>query len=412
MLEIEGKNVLQLSKKFGTPLFVVCEEHLRENYKKFRDLFISHYPKTIVAYSYKTNYLPFICNVIKEEGGWAEVVSSLELNIAKKVHVDSKKIIFNGPVKTYQELLEAMKLGVRLINVDSLSELKKIILISKKYGLTANVGIRLNTSFFGPGYNKFGVNEDDALKACELISKSKNLKYEGLHGHLGSQITTTKPYKKLIKYQISISEEIYRKYNLSTNFIDVGGGFPVRELSPSGTKKIPKIEEFAEVICSTLKKGIAKTDVKPPFLVLEPGRAIVSSPIFLLLKVIATKITRNMGKIVFTDGGINILPLAEYFRYFKYEITPNVIRGGKRERVQIAGPLCMEEDLIGIDRTLSSIKEGDILVVSNTGAYTISLSLQFIKPRPRVVAIDQENNVKVVRESESVEDILKLDKGY
>lgn len=411
MIEIEGKNVLYLSKKFGTPLFIICEQHLRESYKNFRNLFASHYPRTIVAYAYKANYLPFVCNVIKEEGGWAEVGSSLELDIAKRINVDPKTIIFNGPAKTYQELFEAMKLGVKIINIDSLSELKKIIFLSKKYNLTANIGIRVNTSFFDSKWNKFGLSKKDILIACKTLTKMKRLKYVGLHAHLGTQLITTKPYKQLIKDLVNISEEIKRKYNLDTDFIDIGGGIPVRDLPPKGIKKyqIPSVEEFAKVICSTLKKEVAKSNMKLPFLVLEPGRIIVSSPIFLLLKVIATKRIQNAGKIIFTDGGLNILLESEYF---EYDIIPSMIREGKKEKIQIAGPLCMQDDLIGTNRILPPIKEGDILVVVNAGGYSISLSWQFTKTKPAVVLIDCNNKVRLLRRPENIHDIFRLDLFY
>jgi diaminopimelate decarboxylase len=406
-LQIEGIDVSFLSKNFGTPLFVICENHLRENYRNFRDLFLSYYPKTIIAYSYKTNYLPFICKIIKEVGSWAEVTSSLELNLARKIGHDPKKTIFNGPAKTYRELLEAMKFGVKIINIDSLSELKKIILLSKKYKLKSGIGLRLNIPFLNQKWSKFGMDIEDVFEACKLIMQFKNLKYEGLHAHLGTQITTLQPYKKIIKLMVNVSEEIYKNYDLETKIFDIGGGFPVRDLLPLKIKNvnIPKVEDIARVIGSTFKKRIKKS-MKFPFLILEPGRIIVSSPIFLLLKVISVKTLNNIGKVVVVDGGLNILPEAEYFRY---DIIPHLIRRGKREKIQIVGPLCMEEDVIGIDRTLPPIHEGDILVVLNAGGYSISLSWQFIKSRPAIILINSNKNIKLIRKAENFRDIFKLD---
>ena len=410
-LEIERKNVLELAEKFGTPLFIICERHLKESYRKLTTTFTSYYPKAIVAYAYKANYLPFICNVINKEGGWSEVASSFELNIAKRIGVNPKKIIFNGPAKTHDELLEAMKLGVRMINIDSLSELKKIVFLSKKYNLQANIGIRVNTSSLDSRWDKFGLNEKDILTACEILTKMKKVKYTGLHAHLGTQMISPKPYQQLVRYLVNISEDIKKRYNLETRFIDIGGGIPVRGIPPVGIRKskIPRIKEFAKVVCSTLKKEIIKTKMRPPFLVVEPGRIIVSSSIFLLLKIIATKRIQTIGKIVFTDGGLNILPESQYF---EYDIIPAVIREGKREKLQIAGPLCMQDDLIGRNRILPPVKEGDILIVLNAGGYSLSLSWQFAKPRPAVVLIDCNNRVRLLRRQENVEDILRLDLFY
>lgn len=408
-LQIEGKRISSLIKDFGTPLFIVCEKHLRKKYREFKHLFTSYYPKTIVSYSYKTNYLPFICKILKEERCWAEVTSSMELNIAKKIGQDFKKIIFNGPAKTDQELLEAIQSNIAILNVDSLNELKKIIFLSKKYNLKANIGFRVNVSPFlkTRKWSKFGIDIDDLFKACELTLNSKNLKYMGLHAHLGTQITTIEPYKKLIKQMVDISKKIHERYNLSTEFIDIGGGFPVENLPPlkNKVKKIPSIENFSNEICLTLKKEITKADMKLPTLILEPGRSLISSPVFLLLKVITTKEISKIGKIAIVDGGLNILPESEYYRY---EIIPNIVKG-KKELIQIAGPLCMEEDLIGINRKLPTVHEGDILVVLNAGSYSISLSWQFIKTRPAVVLIDRNKTIKVIRKSENIGNVLNLD---
>jgi diaminopimelate decarboxylase len=409
-LEIEGRAVSYLAKRFGTPLFVVCEKHLRKKCREFKNLFSSYYPKVIVAYSYKTNYLPFICKIMKEEGYWAEVASSLELYIARKIGHSPQKIIFNGPAKTYPELLEAMKFNIGIINIDSLSELEKIIFLSKKYNFKTNIGIRINAQSLlkTRKWSKFGIDFENILEACKLIIKSKNLKYRGLQFHLGTQIKNIYLYKEMIKKVVYISKKIYEKYNLNTEFIDIGGGFPVETLIPMKTKirKMPSIKKISCEICSTLKREISKTNIELPTLVLEPGRVLISSPIFLLLKVIATKKISKIGRVVITDGGLNILPESEYY---KYEIIPDKIRG-KKEITQVAGPLCMEEDLIGINRKLPSIHENDILVVLDAGGYSISLSWQFIKPRPAVILINSKRNVEIIRKPESFKDILTLDK--
>jgi len=307
--------------------------------------------------------------------------------------------------KTFHELTKALKWGVGLINVDSLNELQKLMSLSKKHDFLAKVCIRVNVAFFGQKWNKFGMTKKDAMRACKLLSKSENLKYVGLHAHLGTQVGSTRPYKRLIKYMVGVSKELKEKYGLITYFMNIGGGFSVPSLPPLHTKhKISKPNEFAEAIATTLKTEIAKHGLELPYLVLEPGRILVSSPIVLLLKVIAIKSLQNVGKIILVDGGLNILPESEYYQY---KIVPVVIRGSSKTRAQIAGPLCMQEDVIGRDRILSPIKQNDILAVLDAGGYSATLSWQFIKTKPAVVLIGSDDKTRLIRKAESTADALR-----
>jgi diaminopimelate decarboxylase len=141
-LMIDNVSALELIKEYGTPLFVISEKQARQNYNRLRKAF-SRYPDCLIAYSYKTNYLPAVCNILHQEGAGAEVVSAFELLLAKKLGVLSSKIIFNGPGKSDSEIEMIIDDDIALVNADSIEELERINQIAKAKGKIVDVGIRV-----------------------------------------------------------------------------------------------------------------------------------------------------------------------------------------------------------------------------------------------------------------------------
>jgi len=406
-LQLEGVDVLELCERLGSPLFLFSEGLLRDRFRRFRDEFQKRYSKIAVAYSYKTNYLPSVCSILHQEGAWAEVVSSLELTIAEMIGVDPQKIVFNGPSKTDDELLKAAKLGIRVLNVDSISELQRIISIVRDNDLTVNVGFRLSFPGRNPSRNKFGITAEQILDACSIISKEKGIRYTGLHTHIGTEITQMDKYEKAIGFLTDLASSIHRRFGFRTEIIDLGGGFAFKEVAPyahKGRWSPPSFSEYASGICSRM--ALASTERLPesPTLVLEPGRALVGPTALLATKVIATKRVSGI-KWVVTDAGLNLIPEAELNRH---RIAPAVLREGTPERVSVAGPLCVYEDVIRYGIEMPPIKEGDVLVILDVGAYSVSLSWQFIKLRGGVCLLN-DGKYAMIRRPETVEDVLRLD---
>ena len=406
-LQFERVDVLELCEKLGSPLFLFSEGLLRDRYRRFRDEFQKRYSNVAVAYSYKTNYLPSVCSILHQEGAWAEVVSSLELSIAEMIGVDPKKIVFNGPSKTDDGLLKAAELGVRVLNVDSISELQRIIDIVRDNDLTVNVGFRLSFPERNPSRNKFGITAEQILDACSIISKEKGIRYTGLHTHIGTEITQIGKYEKAIGFLTDLASSIHKRFGFRTEIIDLGGGFAFKEVVPyshRGRWSPPSFSEYASGICSKMALASAERLPESPTLVLEPGRALVGPTALLATKVIATKRVSGI-KWVVTDAGLNLIPEAELNRH---RIAPAVLRKGKPERVSVAGPLCVYEDVLRYGIEMPRIKEGDVLVILDVGAYSVSLSWQFIKLRGGVCLLN-DGKYEMIRRPETVEDVLRLD---
>jgi diaminopimelate decarboxylase len=406
-LRFEGVDVQELCESLGTPMFLISEGLLRNRFRQFRDEFQKRYSDVAVAYSYKTNYLPSVCCVFDKEGAWAEVVSLLELSIAEMIGVDPQRIIFNGPAKTNDGLLKAMEMGVRVLNVDSISELKRVVGLARDTDLRVNVGFRFSYPGRPPLKNKFGITAEQILDGCRMISKEKRIHFTGLHTHIGTETTEIGKYEKAVDLLVDLASSIYRRHGFKTEIIDLGGGFAFKEVSPyshKGRWSPPSFSEYASRICSRLTLASTGRLPQPPTLALEPGRALVGPTALLATRVIATKQVSGI-KWVITDAGLNLIPEAELN---KYKIVPTVLRKGKPEIINVAGPLCFHEDIIRYGVEMSPIKEGDILAILDVGAYSISLSWQFIKLRGGVCLLC-DGKYESIRSPETVEDVLRLD---
>jgi diaminopimelate decarboxylase len=273
--------------------------------------------------------------------------------------------------------------------------------------LRVNIGFRLSYPGRPPSRNKFGITAEQILDGCRMISREKRIHYTGLHTHIGTETTQIGKYEKAVDLLTDLAYSIYRRYGFQTEIIDLGGGFAFKEVPPYSRKgrwSPPSFSEYASRICSKLMFVFADRLSKPPALALEPGRALVGPTALLATKVIATK-QMSGTKWVITDAGLNLIPEAELNQY---RIVPTVLRNGKPERVNVAGPLCFHEDIIRYGIEMPRIKEGDILAILDVGAYSISLSWQFIKLRGGVCLL-RNGKYETIRRPETIEDVLRLD---
>ena len=411
-LMIDDVPAITIIKKYGTPLFVVSKKQVIHNYNHFYELF-SKYTEVLIAYSYKTNYLPSICSILNQEGTGAEVVSGFELFLAMKLGVPSSKIVLNGPGKTDQEITMAIDYDIALINADSIEELERINKIANEMGKIANVGIRIKPNipdFFA--WPKFGLDVDRwAFEAYEKAVAMENLNIIGIHAHIGTQICNSRPYIETIRQMTELMYKLYTKLGIKIKYMDIGGGFGVSGFEPlypieDENEEPETLDEMAESIVKELFSCISHYKLSEPILILEPGRSIVTDAALLLTMVETTKTVGKNTKTVVVDGGINLIQFAPYYYHRIIPVIDNNDR--ELETVDICGPLCMQLDVIGVNRKLPALKRGDYLAVLDSGAYSLSLSQQFIRPRPPVVLVNGKGH-KIVRTGESFEDIFRYD---
>ena len=409
---IDGVKVKDLMDEHGSPLFVLSEKAIRNTYQRAKKAFSTRYPKVQFAWSYKTNYLDAICSIYHQEGSWAEVVSGFEYQKALNNGVQGKRIIFNGPDKTEAELETAIR-NESLIHIDHLDELYTIINLTDKLEQRPRVAIRVNmdTGVY-PMWDRFGFNYENgqAWDALNKIMASGKMDLVGLHCHIGTFMLSAKAYgiaaSKLADLAIGVKE----KYGHEVKYIDMGGGFPSKNTLKGsylpGRDINPDFEDFAEEISTALLNAKFSPD-NLPLLILETGRALIDDAGFLLGTVISNKRSAAGKRTTIVDVGVNIL-FTSY--WYDHKISPAQEFTQFSETTTLYGPLCMNIDVIRDNALLPLLNKGDHFVIHHVGAYNMTQWMQFITLRPKVVLVDTEGNVHVIRERESMENFAKQER--
>lgn len=405
--EIDGANVNELIKEFGSPLFVISEKTIRDKYADARRAFTTRYPKVQYAWSYKTNYISAVCNVYHQLGSWAEVVSGFEYMKALKNGVPGNKIIFNGPDKTVDELKLAIE-NNSLIHIDHLDELYTIIELTSETKKRPKVAIRVNmdTGIY-PMWDRFGFNYENgqAWDAINKIVLTDKMDLVGLHSHIGTFMLTPSAYGVAASKLSELALSIRKKYGKTIQYLDLGGGFASKNTLKGsylpGADTTPPIDDYAEAISTAiLNTGFLEEEL--PALYLETGRALIDEAGFLLGTVISNKRLSDGRKATIMDFGVNIL-----FTSFWYDhkITPAQEFSHYTENSVMYGPLCMNIDVVRENVTLPPMKKGDHVVVHTVGAYNMTQWMQFIALRPAVVMVDLKGKAHLIRKREALSNI-------
>ncbi len=416
-LVIGDISTVELADEFGTPLYVTDENRIRKNFRRFYKAFENEWHDVDIWYAYKANSNKAVCKILQDESCGAEVGSLCELKIALDVGTPGKQIIFNGNNKSETELELSIKNDV-LLNVDNLQELESINQLSDKLDKEARVGFRVNPDVKAPTHphistglreSKFGLDvpSGKALKAYEKASKMKNIEVESIHSHIGSQILDPNPFMEQAEKTMELREEIYEKTGTKIEIVDLGGGLGI-PYEP-GEEELPP-EKFAEKITKTLEECCNKSELSKPKLVLEPGRFIIADSSILLGQVGFVKERENIPHWVAIDAGMNALIRPAMYGSYHHIEAANKMYREKTEDANIAGPLCESGDYLGKDRKLPQVERGDLLAVYDVGAYGLSMSSNHTGNRRPGMVLVNSGNVEIVRESETCEDLTRLDR--
>lgn len=406
--EIDGHAVSDLLKEHGSPLYLISEDTIRKTTRDLYQAFSVRYPRVQLSWSYKTNYLDAVCRIFHQEGSWAEVVSWFEYEKALNNGVDPKKIIFNGPGKSEQELEKAIT-GGSLIHIDHFDELYLIIKLSRRLPEKAKVAIRVNmdTGIY-PHWERFGFNYEngEAWNAINRIMNSEGLELVGLHTHIGTYIMSASAYAVAAGKLADLAVRTDRKFNHKVKYIDMGGGFATSNTLKGaylpGSDTCPTFDDYAEAITGALLSSELRPE-ELPLLILETGRALIDDAGYLLGTVIANKRMASGRRGMIIDIGINHL-----FTSFWYEhtILPGIPVTSNSEDTQICGPLCMYIDVIRQAIRFPLLQPGDPVVIERIGAYNMTQWLQFINYRPRILLAGINGKTDIVRERETLETFL------
>lgn len=409
--QIDGVGVDKLIKQHGSPLFVYSYRTLKETYQSAYQAFSTRYPKVQFAWSYKTNYLQAVCRAFHRLGSWAEVVSAAEYDLARKLGVEGTHIIYNGPHKSPASLKRAVSEGA-MINIDGFDELPELEAIAKESGKTVNFGVRVNMTIPGfAAWDRFGLNIEsgEAYHSIKRAITGKKLNLVGLHAHIGTFILEPKFYEEAVKKILVLATQLKKEFGIDLQYIDMGGGFASRSRLKGSyiptDQLAPDFDKFADAICSPLLDHFNQDEL--PLLLLESGRALIDEAGYLIATVVSTKRLPSGIRALVLDAGVNVLFTAFWY---DFEILPTTDKGLFTEIHNIYGPMCMQIDVIGENVRVPYLEKGEKVIIRPVGAYNNTQWLQFIELRPRVVMINDQGEVNVIREAESTDHLTLLDR--
>jgi diaminopimelate decarboxylase len=362
------------------------------------------------------------CAILKQEGAGFEVGGPGELHIAKLLGVCREDLILNGNNKSRKDLASAIEIGAT-INVDSIEELKTIQNEAEKVGATARIAFRVNPDvrpedesvhpelWTGIRESKFGIDiaSGQALDACRMSLRMRNLNVTGIHTHIGSPVEDTASYQEAAERIMTFAGRLKKELGMDLKFVNLGGGFAIPFNHKIG---LPSVEEYAEAIITVVKRGIANFGLGEMELFLEPGGAIVGDSTILLLRVGMTKEPPGLSKWVAVDGGANVILRASQGWYTFQIVAANRMLDNKSETVNIAGPLCYSGDIIGRERNMPRLIEGDLLALLDAGAYTFAYEFHGgagSYPLPPIILINSQGESELVRKGETVADLIIRD---
>ena len=396
VLYIGGMNTGELVKEYKTPLYVIDEELVRDRCRRYYKSFEADKANK-VTYAGKAFLTLAMCQIINDEGLYLDVVSDGELYTALKSGFPMEKVYFHGNNKTLDEIEMGVKLGVGKFVVDNFYEMEKINSTAKKYGkiqeilLRVTPGIEAHTHDYiktGQIDSKFGFTmlNDEVMNIIKGAVDFPNLKFDGIHCHIGSQIFETKPYEDEVEIMLNLVKKIKDELGCEVEELDLGGGFGIYYTEGDKPKSV---EDFCSIILQKAREKAKELDLKLPTLVIEPGRSIIGNAGTTLYTVGSIKNIPGVRKYVSVDGGMvdNIRP-ALYGA--KYEcVLANRVKDSVKGTVTIAGKSCESGDILIKDVELPESKSGDILAVFTTGAYGYSMSSNYNKiAKPAVVLVN------------------------
>lgn len=399
------KKFKNLEEKFGLPLYLFNEKEFCENYGRLVKAMTDIYPQYRLAYSYKTNYTPYICKLVKSLGGYAEVVSDMEYLVARHVGYDDNMIIYNGPVKG--PLMDDMLLNGGIVNIDNKVEAVRVVTIARKNrDKRIKVGLRLNVDV-GQGFiSRFGIDSDssEVEEIFDTLNNEPNITVAGIHMHVGRTRNVDAWHRRAV-LMIEIADKLFEE---APEFIDLGSGmFGTMEegLAKQFGDHIPTFEEYAEAVARPFMERYGNLPPnKLPILFTEPGTTIANRYVDFIAQVQSIKEVRGKTFIALNCSVDNIGTMS------RAKIMPlSVIsNGGQQTSVSCAslvGYTCLENDVMYKEYT-GKIGVGDFVVFGNVGGYSNVSKPPFILWNCPMIAEQPDGNYKIIKRQEKYEDIF------
>ena len=389
----------KLRTEHGEAFYLLDSSQFRKNFVELKTAFNNIYPNWNIAYSYKTNYTPKLCKIVNELGGYAEVVSEMELEIAKRVGCKMDRVIWNGPIKNVP-IMEQFLLDGGTVNIDSIEELEQVKDIHNRHAdKLIHVGIRCNYDVNDGVVSRFGFDIDGAefMEAVKFATTTENVKFINFQCHFAKRQIAYWPARA--KGMVDLIDRL----GIIPERIDIGGGLfgkMADSLRAQFSCEIPDYTAYAKAAAQVFADYFADKDVKPELLI-EPGSAVVGD----CMKFIGTvKTIKNVrGKWIATVLGsqknismTGINPPMEV-----------IAMGGEQKEykdLDFVGFTCIEGDVLYHNYT-GKLAHQDAIVISNCGSYSLVMKPPFILPNFPVLDIS-EGKTEVIKRAENFDDLF------
>ena len=392
--------VSTIANKVGTPCYIYSHHTLVDHFTKIKRAFAKLDP--LICYAMKANDNLAVLRTLQREGAGFDIVSVGELKKALKIGADPQKIVFASVGKTAEEIVAAIRAGILLFNVESQPELEHINLVAGKMRKNVQVALRINPDIEAPTHakittgslkNKFGID----LKTSKKIFKSRqhypNLTINGIHIHIGSQITVGAPFVKAVRRVVRLIGELENE-GIAIQYLDIGGGLGIIYKN----EKPQTAAQYAQRIVPILEK----TGLR---LIMEPGRFIAGNAGIFVTRKLYLK-DNGVKKFMIVDGGMNDLVRPSFYDAY-HEIIPLRKITARKIRVDVVGPICESGDVFARDRLMADVKDGELLAIMSAGAYGHVMSSNYnVRGRgPEVIV--KGNRFAITKPRETFEDLVR-----
>lgn len=394
---INSTVIENLRKEYGEAFYLLDSDQFRTNFLELKEAFSSIYPNFNIAYSYKTNYTPKFCKIVNELGGYAEVVSEMEMELALRCGVEHSRIIWNGPIKDKERMSEFLLAG-GTVNIDSISEAEYIKELATKADHKLNVGIRCNYDVADGVVSRFGfdVDGEDFKKVLEIVTTTPNLHFVNFQCHFA---------KRQIEYWPARAKgmvELLDKVGVIPERVDIGGGLfgkMADSLKAQFTSEIPDYKEYAEAAATVFAEYFEGKEKKPE-LIIEPGSAVVGDCMKFVGTVKTIKNVRGkcFASVLGSQKNISMTGINP-----PMEVV-HMSAGEDYENLDMVGFTCIEGDVLYKNYT-GKLGVGDAIVISNCGSYSLVMKPPFILPNFPVLDICGDE-VEVIKRAETFDDIF------
>lgn len=408
-----GHDTVELAKEFGTPLYVMSEDIIENTIKGIKSAFEKYDLEYDINFAGKAFTNIAMCRLLKKLDVSLDAVSGGELYTALKAGFDPKRICMHGSNKSIEEMSEAIDAGVGTITVDSFYEIDTLGKIAKEKKKVAQVHIRLSPGVeahtheyiqTGRVDSKFGIPISMAVRAARKVMENDYLKLTGLHCHIGSQITNTKPFEIAAT---SMLEIVYNIKEMGTEItsLNLGGGFGINYLHDD---PVFDVDQYVKDVAKIVRKQCKILGIKVPKIIVEPGRYIVGPAGITLYTVGTIKEIPYLRKYISVDGGMADNPRPALYQAIHHAVVANRYDEEPNDLVTVSGKCCETDTLIK-DILIPKCQAGDILAVLNTGAYNYSMASNYNRLKKPAVVLLKGDKSEVMVKRDTYENLIQND---